>query len=47
MSEKNKTLVREFVEVCQSRHDLDRMSEFISSEFVNHTAQPPLAPSPT
>ena len=42
MSEKNKTLVRRFVEVCQTRHDLGRMSEFISSEFVNHTAQPPL-----
>jgi predicted ester cyclase len=45
MSEKNKTLVREFVEVCQTRHDLGRMSDFISSEFVNHTVQPPFAPT--
>ena len=45
MSEENKTLVREFVEVCQTRHDLDRLSDFISPEFVNHTVQPPFAPT--
>ncbi len=45
MSEKNKTLVRRFVEECQSQRDLDRLSDFISSEFVNHTAQPPFAPT--
>ena len=43
MSEENKTLVRRFVEECQSRRDLARLSDFISSEFVNHTAQPPFA----
>ena len=42
MSEKNKILVRRFVEECQSQRALDRLAEFISPEFVNHTAQPPL-----
>ena len=41
MSENNKTLVRRFVEECQSQRDLDKLSDFISSEFVNHTAKPP------
>jgi len=45
MSEKNKTLVRRFVEECQSQRDLSRLSDFISSEFVNHTVQPPFAPT--
>ena len=45
MSEENKKLVREFVEECQSQHDLGRMSDFLSSEFVNHTVQPPFAPT--
>ena len=45
MSEENKALVRRFVEECQSRRDLARLSEFLSSEFVNHTAQPPFAPT--
>jgi len=40
MPEKNKTLVRRFVEECQSQRDLDRLSDFISSEFVNHTVVP-------
>ncbi|MBU0596232.1 ester cyclase [Candidatus Bipolaricaulota bacterium] len=42
MSEKDKTLVRRFVEECQSQRDLDRLPDFISSEFVNHTAEAPL-----
>jgi len=41
MSEENKALVRRFVEECQSQRDLGRLSDFISSEFVNHTVQPP------
>ena len=45
MSEENKTLVRRFVEECQSQRDLSRLSDFISSEFVNHTVQQPFAPT--
>lgn len=45
MTEENKKIVREFVEVCQTRHDLGRMSDFISSEFVNHTVMSPFAPT--
>lgn len=45
MTEENKKIVREFVEVCQTQHDLGRMSDFISSEFVNHTVMPPFAPT--
>ena len=45
MSEENKALVREFVEECQNRHDLARLSDFLSSQFVNHTVQPPFAPT--
>jgi len=45
MPEENKALVRRFVEECQSRRDLDRLSDFLSSQFVNHTAQPPFAPT--
>ena len=42
MSERSKMLVRRFVEECQNRRALDKLGEFISPEFVNHTAQPPL-----
>ena len=45
MSEENKALVRRFVQECQSRRDLARLSDFLSSQFVNHTVQPPFAPT--
>lgn len=41
MSEENKKVVRDFVEICQSQHNLDRWSEFVSDEFINHTVMPP------
>lgn len=45
MSEENKKLVREFVEVCQSQHQMERMSEFISTELVNHNPLPGYPPT--
>lgn len=41
--EENKVLVRRFVEVIQCRHDLDKLDEFFSSDFIDYggMANPP------
>jgi predicted ester cyclase len=36
--EENKRLVARFVDVCQTRHDLDFADEIFHPEFVNHYA---------
>jgi steroid delta-isomerase-like uncharacterized protein len=43
-AEKNKTLVRHFVEEVQSAGNIDAIDELCSPEFVNHSA-PPGVPS--
>lgn len=40
MQEENKALVRQMVEVLQNNHELERMEEFFTPDFLNH-AEPP------
>src|SRR5215216_5186355 len=39
-AEKNKALVRHFVDEAQSAGNIDALDEICSSEFVNHSASP-------
>jgi steroid delta-isomerase-like uncharacterized protein len=44
-AEKNLTLVRRFVEEFQTRHHLAAVDEYLSPDFVNHSAPPGLPPT--
>jgi steroid delta-isomerase-like uncharacterized protein len=43
--EKNKALVRRFVDKVQSAGDIDAVDELCSPEFVNHSAPPRVPPN--
>jgi steroid delta-isomerase-like uncharacterized protein len=43
-AEQNKTLVRQFVEEAQTRHNLAAVEEYLSADFVDHSAPPGLPP---
>jgi len=44
-AEKNLTLVCRFVEEVQTRHNLAAVDEYLSADFVNHSAPPGLPPT--
>ena len=44
MSAENKVIVRQMVDVVQNQHQLDRMSDFFASNFVNHLDHDPASP---
>jgi predicted ester cyclase len=44
-AEKNKALVRRFVDEVQSAGDIDAVDELCSPEFVNHSAPPGVPPN--
>jgi steroid delta-isomerase-like uncharacterized protein len=41
-AENNKSLVRQFVEECQTRHNLGAIDQYMAPEFANHSAPPGL-----
>ena len=43
-TEENKALVRRFVEEAQTRHNLAAVDEYISPDFMDHSAPPGLPP---
>ncbi len=44
MATANKTLVRQMVDVVQNQHQLARMAEFFTPDFVNHLDHAPDSP---
>lgn len=44
-ADSNKTLVRQFVEEAQSRHNLSAVDEYLSPDFVDHSVPPGLPPN--
>jgi steroid delta-isomerase-like uncharacterized protein len=44
-AENNKTLVRQFVEEAQTRHNLSAVDNYMSPDFVDHSVPPGLPPN--
>jgi steroid delta-isomerase-like uncharacterized protein len=43
-AENNKTLVRQFVEEAQTKHNLNAVDNYMSPDFVDHSVPPGLPP---